>query len=282
MLHIITLNWQGKDKLQKLKASLLPALNDVEYTWHIKDNGSTDGSLEEIKSWDEPNVNLIAYPNNRQNYAQGMNLLFKEATPKEDDLILTLNNDVILQDKTSLKNMIKILRDDKEVGIVGAKLNYTNTTNIQHCGVLFHKTNGLPYHYRAGIEEQARDRSNRYYPVVTGAVAMLPASVFANCFSNPSGGKGFKEEFFFAFEDVDMCMRIVHFLNKKVVYCGETKIFHEESATLKKNPVHRMFFQNNCKLFLDAWYKAISVSLTKRYDEDPEYNLYSPPSKEIV
>lgn len=273
MLHIITLNWQGKDKLKKLKESLLPALNDVEYTWHIKDNGSTDGSLEEIASWTDVKVNLIAYPNNRQNYAQGMNLLFKEAAPKDDDLILTLNNDIIFQDTTSLKAMIKMLRTDKEIGIVGAKLNYTNTNKIQHCGVLFHTSNGLPYHYRAGVEEKPRDCVNRYYPVVTGAVAMLPANVFANCFTNPSGDKGFREEFFFAFEDVDMCMRVVNHLHKKVVYCGETNIFHEESATLKKNPVHKMFFQNNCKLFLDAWYKTIDVSLVKKY-EHPEHNVY--------
>ena len=279
MLKILTLNWNGKEKIKILQKSLLPALQDIEFEWLIKDNGSKDGSLEEIKSWDHSKINLIAYPNNQQNYAQGMNFLFKEATPKDDDIILTLNNDVILQDTTSLKNMIKILQTDKNVGIVGAKLNYTNTTNIQHCGVLFHSRNGLPYHHRSGIIEQARDRINRYYPVVTGAVAMLPASVFNNCFENASGARGFNERFVFAFEDVDMCMRISHTLNKKVVYCGSTNIFHEESASLKKNPIHKMFLNHNCRLFLDTWHKQIDISLSRAY-ENAEHNVYGRVSNE--
>jgi hypothetical protein len=273
MLKILTLNWNGADKLATLQKSLLPALDGLDYTWYIRDNGSIDNSVKLIESWANDKIVLIKYPNNQKNYAQGMNFLFKEATPNDDDLILTLNNDVILQDTTSIKNMIKLLQEDKNIGIVGAKLNYTNTNNIQHCGVLFHKRNGLPYHYRAGVAEAERDCANRYYPVVTGAVSMLPAQIFANCYENPSGMRGFKEEFFFAFEDVDMCMRISKYLNKKVVYCGQTNIFHEESASLKKNPVHKMFLNNNCKLFLDAWYKDIDVLLSQKY-EDANYNLY--------
>lgn len=273
MLHILTLTWQGKEKISALKESLLPALSELDYVWHIKENGSTDGSVELIKSWEDMKINLMAFPHNRQNYAQGMNLLFKESGAKEDDVVLTLNNDVIIKDPDSLKRMVALLEKDKELGAVGAKLNYTNTNKIQHCGVLFSNRNGLPYHYRAGVEEEKKDTLNRYYPVVTGAVSMFPAAVFENCHTNKSGNKGFKEEYFFAFEDVDMCMRIVHNLKKKIVYCGETHIFHEESASLKKNPVHKMFFNPNCKLFLDDWHKQIDVSLTNKY-EDPAYNLY--------
>jgi GT2 family glycosyltransferase len=273
MLHILTLTWQGKDKISTLKESLLPALSGLDYVWHIKENGSTDGSVDQIKTWKDMNVNLIAFEHNRQNYAQGMNLLFKEASAKSDDIILTLNNDVIIKESNSLKRMVEILQNDKQLGAVGAKLNYTNTNKIQHCGVLFSSSNGLPYHYRAGVEEGDRDKLNRYYPVVTGAVSMFPADVFENCYTNASGNKGFKEEYFFAFEDVDMCMRITHNLKRKIVYCGETNIFHEESASLKKNPVHKMFFNPNCRLFLKDWHKQIDVSLSNRYD-DPVYNLY--------
>jgi len=272
-VHVLTLNWQGKDKISKLKESFRPAIKDIDYVWHIKDNGSTDGSVEEIKNWNDVKYNLIEYPNNRQSYSQGMNLLFKEACPKDDDIILTLNNDVIFNDTVSLKNMIKLLKEDNDIGIVGAKLNYTDTDKIQHCGVLFHKTNGLPYHYRVGATETARDTINRYYPVVTGAVSILRADTFANCFTNKSGFKGFREDYFFAFEDVDMCMRINNHLNKKVLYCGKTNIFHEESASLKKNPVHKMFMNKNSKLFLESWHKYINVLLCEKYD-DPNYNVY--------
>lgn len=276
-LRILTLSWNGKEKLQKLKASLIPALENIEFEWYIKENGSKDGSVEEIKSWQDIKVNLIEYPHNIDNYSQGINLLFKEASPKNDDIILTLNNDVIIKDNKSFHKMIQLLKKDQEVGILGAKLNYTGTNKIQHCGVLFHQSNGFPFHFRAGVEESDRDKVNRYYPAVTGAVAMLKADTFANVFTNSSGNKGLKEEFFFAFEDIDMTMRITHHLKKKVVYCGETEIYHEESASLKKNPVHKMFFGNNCKLFMEEWRKYIDISLVKKY-EDPNYNLYKGPN----
>jgi GT2 family glycosyltransferase len=271
----MTLSWQGKDKLQKLKTSLVPALKNLDAIWHIKENGSKDGSIEEILNWKDIKVNLVKCSHNRDSYALGMNILFNEASPKPDDVIITLNNDVIIEDSNSLVNMIKLLIDDKDIGIVGAKLNYMNTSSIQHCGVLFHPHNGLPFHYRAGVEEADRDRLNRYYPVITGAVAALTADTFANCYTNKkSGNKGFMEDYIFAFEDVDMSLRINHFLKKKVLYCGQTHIFHEESASLKKNPVHKMFFQKNCKLFLDNWHKNIDRSLVNKY-EDPYFGLYS-------
>jgi GT2 family glycosyltransferase len=272
-IHIMTLTWQGKDKISKLKNSLLPSLKDIYYIWHIKENGSTDGSVEEIKNWNDIKVNLIEFSHNRQNYSQGMNLIFKEASPKRDDVILTLNNDVIINDIYSLKNMLKIVTEDNEAGVVGAKLNYTNTKKIQHCGVLFSKYNGMPYHYRAGLEEEERDTVNRYYPIVTGAVSMLKADVFENCYTNKSGMKGFREEFHFAFEDVDMCMRVAYNLKKKNIYCGETDIFHEESASLKKNPVNKMFFHANCKLFIEPWHKNIDITLNDKYN-DPSYAIY--------
>ncbi len=267
MLHILTLNWQGKDKIKALKQSLLPALENIEYVWHIRDNGSTDGSQEEIISWDNAKVHLIKYPDNKSNYSQGMNFLFKEAAPKEDDFVLTLNNDVILQDTTSIQNMIQLLQEDNDVGMVGAKLNYTNTQNIQHCGVLFHRSNGLPYHYRANMVQAERDTQNRIFPIITGAVALTRTSIFSEL--------KFNEKYFWAFEDCDFSMKVGHRLNKKVVYCGETNIWHEESASLKKNPVNKMFFNNNCKLFLDSWYKEIDVRLSHKYAQD-DYNLYIP------
>lgn len=275
MLHIITLTWQGKEKLKKLYPSLMEALNGIEYQFHIKENGSTDGSVEEIESWNNPNINLIKYKHNKDSYSFGMNFLFKEANPKNDDIILTLNNDIVIKDPKSLKNMINILNNDKDVGIVGAKLNYMDTDKIQHCGVLFHKMNGLPYHYRAGVQEEERDKANRYYPAITGAVSILKADTFANCYTkNKSGQNGFCEGYFFAFEDIDMNLHIAHHLKKKIVYCGDTMIFHEESASLKKNPINKLFFNSNCNLFLQKWHSVIDKNLTDKYN-NPKFNLYN-------
>src|ERR1700674_1628670 len=104
-LYILTLNWNAKDKLHKLYNSLLPALKDIQWHWFIKDNGSNDGSIDLINSWENPNITGVKYPHNRDNYSQGNNLLFKQANHNDEDLILLLNNDIVFADTTSIHNM---------------------------------------------------------------------------------------------------------------------------------------------------------------------------------
>lgn len=264
MLHIFTLHWNKKDSLGALKDSLLPALHGLEWVWHIKDNSSCDGSIEKIENWNHNNINLIKYKDNKQNYSQGMNFLFKETNPKPNDVILTLNNDIIFNDTTSLHNMINLLNKE-DIGLVGAKLNYKDSTKIQHAGVLFYPAHGLPYHYRAHEEETNYDRQNRLFPIVTGAVSLIKADILRELM--------FNENYFWAFDDCDFSMRVKYFLNKEIVCCGQTNIFHEESSTLKKNPVNKVFFYQNANLFLNTWRNYIDISLPDKYQQT-DYNLY--------
>lgn len=272
MLHIITLHWNKKDILSPLKKSLLNALENIDFNWYIKDNASNDGSIEELKSWNHNNIHVLYYKDNKQNYSQGMNLLFKEANPKDDDMILTLNNDVIIKNKTSIANMIELLQKPN-IGLVGAKLNYSNSNKIQHNGILFHQYNGLPYHYRAGLTEDEYDRQNRYYPIITGALSLFKAEVFRNCFKNKSGTVGFCEDYHWAFDDCDLGMRIGCFLKQKIACCGNVNIEHEESSSLKKNPVNKLFMKHNAQLFLNNWHKYINPTLEEKYSSDKNYNL---------
>lgn len=134
-LHLFTLTWSAVDKLTKLKDSLMPAieaLKNFDVIWHIKDNASKDNTVEVASTWGE-NVKVYAYKDNLQNFAEGMNYLFDQAKPEDEDYILLLNNDVVFNDTTSLRNMINIMEKDDSVGVVGARLLFNNTDLIQHC-----------------------------------------------------------------------------------------------------------------------------------------------------
>lgn len=267
MLHILTLHWNKAPLLEQLKTTLLNNLQDIPFVWSIKDNGSSDNSHALMESWNDNRIHAIKYPHNRDNFSQGMNFLFREANPKDDDLVLMLNNDIVFNDDKSIGKMIALLRNDPEAGLIGAKLNYADKPDtLQHCGVLFHPQHGLPYHYRSGVVEKERDRQNRLYPIVTGALALTRASVFRELM--------FNEKFHWAFEDCDFAMRITHHLRKKVIYCGGTSVSHEESASLKQNPVNKMFVNSNCQMFLGLWGKHLNISLVEQY-RDPKFNLYS-------
>lgn len=269
-IYLLTLTWNACDKLTKLKDSILPALDGLDYTWLIKDNDSKDNTFDISSSWDS-NIKPIKYKNNMQNFSQGMNYLFAEAAPKDNDLILLLNNDVIFNDASSIKNMISLLKND--VGAVGSRLLYTGTNKLQHAGVVFSPGHGGPIHFRGGEESDANAEKNRYFQVVTGAVLLTKAEYFKNaCKTNKSGMVGMDENYHWAFDDVDLCLSIKYNLDKKIAYCGKTNISHEESASLKKNPANKLFMNHNWNVLRDKWKNKI-ITDRDLYTNNSQYNL---------
>lgn len=272
-LHILTLTWNACDKLTKLKESLLPALSNIDYTWLIKDNASIDNTVSVASTWGD-NVKVIPYKNNLQNFSAGMNHLFNVAAPEDNDLIMLLNNDIIFNDTKSISNMIKIIKNDQSVGAVGARLLYTGTDKLQHAGVVFVEQTATPTHFRVGEKSDANAEKNRLFQVVTGAVLVTKAEYFKNAFTkNKSGVNGMDENYHWAFDDVDLCLSIKYNMNKKIVYCGETNIFHEESASLKKNPTNRLFMSHNVNHLKNKW-NGRSIIDQNSYNKEPKYNLY--------
>ena len=262
-LFILTLTWNKIDKLGRLKESLIPALKNINYSWFIKDNASKDNTFEIASEWgqENKNINVIKYKDNLQNFSEGMNYLFNVATPKDNDFVLLLNNDVIFNDTTSINNMISLMKGN--VGIVGAKLLFTGTNRLQHAGVVFTDLK-LPKNYRNGENDDESSSRSRYFQAVTGAVMLTTAGIYRNiCTNNKSGIQGFDEMLVWSFDDVDACLSVKYNLKKDIVYCGKTNIFHDESASLKINPVNRLFLNKNSQYFLEKWRKVINVDFEK-------------------
>lgn len=275
-LVIMTLTWDAEDKLTRLKESLMPVLEvlkNLKVEWHIKDNASKDKTVEKAKTWGD-NVIVYAYKDNLQNFAEGMNYIFDKAKPSDDDYVLLLNNDVVFNDTTSLKNMINIMDKDDSVGVVGARLLFNNTDLIQHCGVVFDDKYKFPTHFRSKEKSNENDKKNRLFQIVTGAVLLTKGKYYKNvCTDNASGINGLTETFRWAFDDCDMCLNINYVQNKKIVYCGETNIFHEESASLKKNPVNKLHLKGNLEKLVSKWGSIYKIDKSL-YTKNKNLNLY--------
>lgn len=263
MLHILTLHWNNKEKLQKLYISLLPAVEGLDYQWLIRDHASKDGSVEFLKSIENDNIKPVYYNTNKENFSQGVNYLFEQANPKDEDYILLLNNDIVICDKDSIKNMIQQMKSN--VGAVGAKLLHQDNT-IAHTGVIFSKQyNNMPWHYKYKEPVSFNESKNRYFQVCTGAFLLVKADSFRRAGKMDPG-------YFWSFEDVSLCLAIHHQLKQKVIYCGDTLIYHEENGTLKKNPVHKLFLQSNLSLFRKQWRGIYQID-HQLYLDDLDYNL---------
>jgi len=269
MIHVVTLSWNGLYKLQRLRPGLLRNLNNThhEYQWYIRDNGSLDKTLETIQDW--PEVQALGVSHNRDNFAQGVNsladLAFKNAADRDLDsqFLLLLNNDVEFTEDLAISKMLNLMKDPK-VGVVGARLLYQGTSQLQHAGVIFGERYGrMPYHYRHKEPNDNNSEKNRYFQAVTAALCLVRMEAFQKI-------GGMDPKFSWAFEDISMCLSIGG-LGYKVAYCGEASAFHEESASLKKNPVNKLFMNNNVNYFKTKWSGKYQLDHEK-YLNNPKYN----------
>ena len=252
-LHIFTLHWNSKDKIERLHKSLIPVVETFDYKWWVKDNGSKDGSAEYLSSIQGDRVDTFFCGHNTDSFASGMNILFERAKPADDDVIMLLNNDLWFGDKLSVVEMMKLLTDD--VGMVGARILYPDGQRLQHAGVYFSKRYSyFPYHYKHQEVADSASQKNREFQAVTAAVVLIRAGDYRRaCTTNKSGRVGMDEGYFWSFEDIDLCLTVKYRMNKKIMYCGKTNVFHEESASLKKNPMHQLMMNTNCALFRKKW-----------------------------
>ncbi len=260
-IHALTLSFNGAHHLEKMIPSLFSAALKTPYPirLYIRDNGSVDGTKQLIDSYGMTTpVGTIQYYNvghNRDNYSQGNNFLFKkvkEGGAQPNDVLLFLNNDIIIKDELSLKKMIDLFDDN--VGIVGTKLLYPNG-KIQHAGVVFGSKYGcFPYHRMRGEKDNKKASINREFQAVTFACAMVKVQCMEDL-----PGHGLDENYHWCFEDISCNLSVCKMQRKKVLYCGTTNIIHNESETLKHNPINKLFQAHNFSLFKKMWFDKIDI-----------------------
>jgi O-antigen biosynthesis protein len=139
------------------------------------------------------------------------------------DYLLFLNNDTEVLTRDWLVSMLEWAQQP-EIGCVGAKLLFPDDT-IQHVGVTLHDGSAFHPCYGRRPEDRTWVESElvRNFSAVTGACLMIRSRLFEEL-------SGFDETFPVAYNDVDLCVRVMR-AGYRNLYTPYTVLYHHESSS---------------------------------------------------
>jgi GT2 family glycosyltransferase len=206
--EIIIVNNQSEEK------ETLEFLNNIPNEYYRK--GSY--AHQKRKSY----IKILNY-NKEFNFSEIVNLGARFAV---GDYYCLLNNDTEVVSADWLKNMLGRLVHDKDVGVVGSKLLYSDGS-IQHAGLLmgFGGVAGHCHKHLPNTNPGYFGRPHVTHEVggVTGACMLIHKKVWEEV-------KGFETALPKAFNDVDFCLKVRE-KGYRILYCAEAILYHHESVS---------------------------------------------------
>jgi GT2 family glycosyltransferase/spore maturation protein CgeB len=208
-VSLIMLNLNGGSIcLQSIASILNRCSNEDEII--VVDHGSTEDQLRIIRSISDKRLRLIERGFN-YSYSQSNNYGAKIAV---NPILIFINNDIIIEDG-SLRDLTAPIQADPKA-VVGAVLYDTPIEDfaisckqsfpkcIQHCGIEVEIGGNRLINASDMVSEIEYGEMPEFpyaeVPAATGAVLAISASHFSDL-------NGFKEEYFYGQEDVDICLR---------------------------------------------------------------------------
>lgn len=254
LISIIIPNCNHLQDLKRCVESIRNKSTYQNYEIIIAENNSDKEEIfeyyEELKKiqnikvivWDKP-FNYSAINNYATKYAQG-------------DYLLFLNNDIEVITPEWMEEMLMYAQRN-DVAAVGAKLYYPDDT-IQHAGIVL----GMGAHRVAGHVHYKCEKNNLGYmgrlyyaqnmSAVTAACMLIKKSIFNEV-------NGFDEEFVVAYNDIDLCVKVLEagYLN---VFTPNAELYHYESASrgMEDTPEKIERFNSEVAKFKNKWSEVLA------------------------
>ena len=216
LVYIIILNWHGwRDTIACLHS--LQQLTYPNYRVLVVDNGSTDESIERIRSVN-PEIPIIETCQNL-GFSGGCNVGILRAFGQQAEYVWLLNNDTVV-DPQALTAMVIIAENNRHVGAVGSVVyHYDNPTKVQAWG-------GGTVNLWSGRNTNHTHRSTK-----KNLTHIYGASILVRSDALKHVGLLDEDSYFLYWEENDLCFR----LRKAgwTLYTAEqSRIYHKESASL--------------------------------------------------
>ncbi len=237
---VIILNWNGEKLLRRFLPSVIAGTDSAVATVYVADNGSTDGSVELLRS-EFPEVRIVELDSN-YGFAGGYNRAI-EATRHRYTVLL--NSDVETPEGW-LEPLYGFMSEHPEAGAVQPKiLSYNEKHKFEYAGASggFIDRNGYPY-CRGRIFSTVEEDCGQYDSPIevfwaTGAALMVDTELYLSV-------GGLDEKFFAHMEEIDLCWRIL--LAGRLIYAVPTSaVYHLGGGSLPAGNPRKTYlnFRNN-------------------------------------
>jgi len=270
---IVILTWNGLKYTKRCLETLRGLTVFPKYEVVVVDNGSTDGTLEFLRS-----LQWLRLFENKENlgFVRGNNQAL--AVCKDDSDFVLLNNDTEIIQPDWLSRLQDTAYAAPEVGIVGARLRRPDGM-LQHAGTYMPLETFWGQQVGAGEKDINQFNADTEVEGVVFACAYIKREVYDRI--GP-----LDEDYFSYFEDTDYCLK-ARTNGFTVVCCGSATVVHHENTSTKINKVsHESLFLESQKTFKRKWESTLAGS---RYTSEVNWHSllnfptgYANSAREIV
>ena len=224
--------------VQTLAASRSPVATII-----VVDNASGDGSVATLRA-ELGDARLVEAEHNG-GFAAGCNQGIREALRLGADRVLLLNSDARIE-PDALGALERALDENPRVGIVGpAVVERADPQVVQSLGMGYTLSTGRMRLHGFGRRYDALTvPALRQVDGVSGCAMLVRREVFERVGL-------FFEDYFFAFEDLDLCLR-ARAAGFATVCVGSAVVRHEGSASIGRTSPQRIYYATRNHLLLAA------------------------------
>lgn len=218
IVSIIIPSFEQPELVEKCVESIRSTAASIPHEIIVVDDASSLNVQNHLRSWAPSDVKLILNGEN-VGFSRTVNAGVRAARGK---FVLFVNSDIIFHEQGWLEKMLNALQASDNIGIVGARLLYADGT-IQHGGAFPAKNGSFDHRYRFMHGDFFPALAVEDVHSVTGALMLIKQELLEEI--GP-----FSEEYFIAFEDMDLCYRAKKH-GWRVVYCGMASAIHLEGKS---------------------------------------------------
>jgi len=231
-LSVVILCWNDLKVIGDCLQSIYAGTRSTEFEVIVSDNGSTDGSVEFIRE-NYPQVHIIENGRNLR-FAKGNNVAIQAS---QGEYVLILNPDTIIHEG-ALDKMVEFADRHPEAGALGCRVVNLDGSYQEHARPLptMHAEWMAALHlgplavlsdfFNPGKYVGWKGNDERTVGWLAGCFILIKGDLLKQM-------GGFDEQFFYYFEDTDLCRR-VWAAGKTVLYTPDISIIHLKGTSTKK------------------------------------------------